>query len=459
MERESIENGFEDFLRVKTDQFRLHPSESVWTELAARMHKPRRWPYVLGGVFLFGLGIGAGIMMERVSMQRSATAESILVSASSKPAQSSPQTPADPSTGSLYPVGEQTQIVENFLLNGQFRTDFASRPHTPGFTRNTRDVASVNPTTRSISTLPVNTDISLSYPVPGRLESVRIRTLAMAKQPGSQYKTDKEKALKPSAITSVTANVLNTIGRIGKRTGLQLYIAPSVSYRRLVGQATKSTFAYSGFPYSANYGFPTDVNDAVIHKPAFGLEIGSALTQNIGRKVRLRAGLQFNYNNYDIEAYSYVPEMAPFSAARPAGYGTPINTLAYYRNSNGFDRTWLRNSHLMVSMPVGIEASLFGNRRVRFNVASTIQPTYVLNNKSYLISTNLKNYAQEPALYRNWNVNAGAEAYLSVDAGTYRWVIGPQMRYQLLSSYKEDYPIREHLVDYGFKIGIQKTLK
>jgi hypothetical protein len=37
--------------------------------------------------------------------------------------------------------------------------------------------------------------------------------------------------------------------------------------------------------------------------------------------------------------------------------------------------------------------------------------------------------------------------------------MGPQMRYQLLSSYKEDYPIREHLVDYGFKIGIQKTLK
>jgi hypothetical protein len=154
-----------------------------------------------------------------------------------------------------------------------------------------------------------------------------------------------------------------------------------------------------------------------------------------------------------------MPELAPMSAARTSGFGSSINALSYYRNSNGFDRTWLRNSHMMVSVPVGFEASLFGNRRVRFNVASTIQPTYVLNNKSYMISTNLKNYAQEPALYRNWNLNAGAEAYLSVDAGTYRWVMGPQMRYQLLSSYKEDYPIREHLVDYGFKIGIQKTLK
>lgn len=459
MERESIEDGFEDFLRVKTDQFRMHPSESVWTELTARMHKPRRWPYALGGVLLFGLGIGAGIMIERATVQRTAPEQIVFNEPSTSHASASAGSLRVESVESSAPIEEQSRIVENFLLSGQFRTEAGPRPTTLASIKDTRAFALVDPWSRTTGVLPENTGMTASYPDAGLLGSTRFRTLAMAKQSGTSRKTDKERALKPSARTSVTANVLNTIGRIGKRTGLQLYVAPSVSYRRLVGQATKSTYAYSGFPYSANYGFPTDVNDAVIHKPAFGLEIGSALTQNIGRKIRLKAGLQFNYNNYDIEAYSYVPELAPFSAARTAGYGSSINTLAYYRNTNGFDKTWLRNSHLMVSVPIGFEASLFGNRRVRFNVASTIQPTYVLNNKSYLISTNLKNYAQEPALYRNWNLNAGAEAYVSVDAGTFRWVIGPQMRYQLLSSYKEDYPIREHLVDYGFKIGIQKTLK
>ncbi len=459
MERESIEDGFEDFLRVKTDQFRMHPSESVWTELTARMHKPRRWPYALSGVLLFGLGIGAGIMIERATVQRSASEQIVFTETSTQPASASAGSLRAASVASSAPIEEQSRIVENFLLSGQFRTDAGSRPATLASIKDTRAFALADPWSRTIGVLPENTGMTASYPDAGLLGSTRIRTLTMAKQPGTSAKRDKEKALKPSDRTSVTANVLNTIGRIRKSTGLQLYISPSVSYRRLVGQASKSTYNYNGFPYSANYGFPTDVNDAVVHKPAFGLEIGSALTQNIGRQIRLKAGLQFNYNNYDIEAYSYVPELAPFSAARTAGFGSSINTMAYYRNANGFDRTWLRNSHLMVSIPVGFEASLFGNRRVRFNVASTIQPTYVLNNKSYMISTNLKNYAQEPALYRNWNLNAGAEAYLSVDAGTFRWVIGPQMRYQLLSSYKEDYPIREHLVDYGFKIGIQKTLK
>lgn len=458
MDRESIEDGFEEFLRERTDQFRMHPSDSVWTELSTRLHKPRKWPYALGGVLLFGLGIGAGVLIERASERGPATAEVLRAQQPAPQSQASIPNQADPSIAALDPIREQTRIIENFLLNGDFRAVHTLRPVVPTVTRNGADRADVGPFVRTTNLIAENTPNTISYIDASALQAGRPRTMAMAKRPGSNNRTDKAKALKPSSKTSVTANVLNTIGRIGKRTGWQLHIAPSFSYRRLVGQASKTSFSYSGFPYSANYGFPTDVNDAVVHKPAFGLEIGSSLTQNIGRRLRLKAGIQFNYNNYDIEAYSYMPEMAPFSAARTAGYGS-INTVAYYRNANGFDRTWLRNSHLMVSMPVGFEASLFGNRRVRFNVASTIQPTYVLNNKSYLISTNLKNYAQEPALYRNWNLNAGAEAYLSVDAGTYRWVMGPQVRYQLLSSYKEDYPIREHLVDYGFKIGIQKTLR
>jgi hypothetical protein len=113
----------------------------------------------------------------------------------------------------------------------------------------------------------------------------------------------------------------------------------------------------------------------------------------------------------------------------------------------------------MISIPLGLELTLLGNDRIKFNVASTIQPTYVINNEAYLVSTNLKNYAQEPSLYRKWNVNAGAEAFVSVNTGSYSWVIGPQFRYQIMSSYKNKYPIKEHLVDYGFKIGVNKRLK
>jgi hypothetical protein len=110
----------------------------------------------------------------------------------------------------------------------------------------------------------------------------------------------------------------------------------------------------------------------------------------------------------------------------------------------------------MLSLPIGAEVVLFGNNRVQFQVAGTLQPTYVLNNQAYMISTNMKNYAQEPSLYNRLNLAAGAEAYFTIKAGSYKWMIGPQVRYQLFSSYKQAYPITEHLTDYGFKIGIMK---
>jgi hypothetical protein len=189
------------------------------------------------------------------------------------------------------------------------------------------------------------------------------------------------------------------------------------------------------------------------------MEIGTALLYPLNRNIRLKAGLQFNYNAYQVEAYSYVPEIAPFGSNGPGTFANTVNTTAYYRNFNGFDRTMLKNAHFMVSMPLGFEITVVGNDRVKFNVASTIQPTYVINNQAYLVSTNLKNYAQEPSLYRKWNVNAGAEAFLSMNTGSFNWVIGPQFRYQILSSYKDKYPIKEHLLDLGFKVGVNKRLR
>ena len=264
-------------------------------------------------------------------------------------------------------------------------------------------------------------------------------------------------ASKPS---STTDRILQTLGKMGRKTSLQLYVTPSVSYRSLIGQASRSVYSYTnGFAYSANFGFPTDVNDAVTHKPGLGLEAGAALQYPLSRSLRMKAGFQLNLTNYDIQAYTYAPELAPLSAARGVGSSPAIQSVSYFRNTNGFSQAWLRNSHFMMSMPIGLEYTVASGKKLSFTVASTLQPTYMLRNKAYLISTNLKNYAEEPSLYRNWNLNAGAEAYLSMNAGSYRWVMGPQIRYQLLSSYKQDYPIQEHLVDFGFKLGIQKTIQ
>jgi hypothetical protein len=112
----------------------------------------------------------------------------------------------------------------------------------------------------------------------------------------------------------------------------------------------------------------------------------------------------------------------------------------------------------MLSIPIGAEWTVINKNRIQFNVAGSIQPTYVINNQSYMVSSDLKNYAQSPSLYRNFNLNTGFEAFITFRTGATKWNIGPQLRYQLMSSYKSEYPIKEHLMEYGFKLGMTRTL-
>jgi hypothetical protein len=136
----------------------------------------------------------------------------------------------------------------------------------------------------------------------------------------------------------------------------------------------------------------------------------------------------------------------------------PINAVSNYINANNYTSSvTLRNERFMISMPLGIDYKVIGNKMLYFSVASTIQPTYVLNSSAYLISTNLRNYAKAPNLNRRWNINTGIEANVHFQKGSYKWSVGPQFRYQLLHSFTDKYPIKENLYDIGLRVGIMKT--
>jgi hypothetical protein len=80
-----------------------------------------------------------------------------------------------------------------------------------------------------------------------------------------------------------------------------------------------------------------------------------------------------------------------------------------------------------------------------------------MNHNAYLLSTNFKNYSENPEMVRSFNINSNIEAFLSFKAGYFKWQIGPQLRYQPYSTFIPQYPIKEHLMDYGIKIGLSKT--
>jgi hypothetical protein len=120
----------------------------------------------------------------------------------------------------------------------------------------------------------------------------------------------------------------------------------------------------------------------------------------------------------------------------------------------------LYNDYYQVSAPLGFDMRVLGNERLQFNIGATIQPSYLLNTDTYILSSDYTSYTKEPTAFRRWNLNAGVEAFLTYQTGPIRWQIGPEFRYQVFSTYlsSSPYPISENLKSYGFKIGITKPL-
>ena len=484
MERNFYTEGFESFLKDKADQYKLYPSEKVWKNINRQLHPRRKWPYLTAALLLLGIGVGGKFYLDdKISQNNSITSspekgfagaeqsrqggifdgqptvqdENIISAPSIVSAGEAGRingagalriASLNPGNGAVDPSGAAVQSNQRSAINTPF-SDFSEAPETisnnPLYpvvidqaeaTRN----ALVNQSPEAL-TIPENRDLKSS----SVKRQIKVAELLQAQQ-----------ALQEE---SVTEKVITRIKKVKNKTDWQIYISPSVSYRKLLGKASDIPYNYTGMVANPISGSGADVNLAVNHRPSMGLELGTSLIYPLTKFLRVKAGFQLNYNRYDIKAYNYKPEVATFGVDNSGISARSINTISYYRNYSGNAQDILKNERFMVSIPLGIELELFGNDRVKFNVASTIQPTYVFNNNSYLISTNLKNYAQEPRLNRNWNVNAGMEAFLSIRTGKVNWVTGPQVRYQLLSSYKNNYPISEHLVDYGFKVGITTTLK
>ena len=254
-------------------------------------------------------------------------------------------------------------------------------------------------------------------------------------------------------------SVVNSYQKISKRKRLswQIYFLPTVSYRKLVENKPfiANTQQINGSS-PLNYVIATDdVNNVVTHKPDIGLELGFNVGYPIGKNVKLTAGLQLNVSKYDIKAYPYQPEPARLALTNDNGSASVSTIQANYRNFETYTKPdWLSNFYISASLPVGLEVNVTDTRKTYLGIGGTIQPTYILGDRAYLISTDFKNYAEVPSLTRKWNVSTSFEVFAGYTTGKIKWKVGPQVRYQMLSSFEKRYPVKEHLIDFGLKVGV-----
>ena len=433
MKRNFTDENFEDFLRDSADGIRMRPSDKVWKGISAHLHRRRR---------RFGFALLAFLML----------------------------------SGSLgYYVVESTTSPS---LPGAERdkdragSDVAGSPSTSIKTNQALPISNGEAATQTASTAAVTTRAPLRA-IPGGLYnnegSKGTAGLMAATEPAfeptvvdsyeealQQEATTAEPEANPlSAYPLTIESVVNSYKPRGakKKVGFQFYFTPTISYRRL---SENKSFLRNGPANSPLYraAASNDVNNVVKHKPNIGFEIGFTAKYPVAKKVNLRAGLQLNVNRYALRGYSANTSVATIVLNNSTNTADSLNTVSNISNVEGEQADWLENFYFQVSAPIGAELILNKSDKVKFGIATTIQPTYMFSERAYVISTDYKSYSEVPDLTRKWNVNTSFETFVSYSTGRLSWQVGPQVRYQLLSSFVSKYPVKENLFDFGLRVGI-----
>jgi hypothetical protein len=433
----------EKFLREKADQYKLYPSDKVWSNINRSIHPRRKWPYVALTLFLL---LGTAVFVDYNGYNYVLPGKNVITQTSTSP--SSNIEPAYISTKNNSSVKKAIAENENSPVSAQI--------HNKQLTVNTTTIEASSPSTEQIKIFVNKPDTKAGTASDDNYNNV---TAAFLKALNDKKSIITKKKARDVQDEEPVRKVLWK-GEAFKKSKFkwQISFSPTVSYRKLTSGLSQVTDIFRGVPYSNVQG-NTSVNSLVTQKPAIGAEVGANLVYKLSDNFVIKGGLQFNYSRYQLKAYSSKPQIATVALDNNRGGTDSLSFISTMENHEGRGSSWYNNEYLQISLPVGFEWSVLGNSNFKWNIGASAQPVYNFANNVYLLSTDFKHYVQDPSLIRKWNINAAMETFISYDMGSFKWQIGPQLRYQLMSSYRSEYPIKEHMVDVGFKIGITKTLK
>ncbi|GAA4744732.1 hypothetical protein [Flavisolibacter ginsenosidimutans] len=441
MKRDFTHENFEDFLKRSADGLRMKAPDKVWQNLSKELNKRRR---------RFAFGLSALLLIS--------SASGYYIINSFAHDKISTQQPSHPAIKPGLQTGinkeentETTGTTGAKVISMQPRID---QQTAPGFNalENSGKVIALNfdkqlPNIKKQEMTGTETEPESVF-TPITVDAYTDESEVTAPVEAMQGLKKSDETF-PFTIESV----INSYKPKSKHFETQLYFTPTISYRKL---AENKSYLRGLTPSAIPAGYPalgSSVNSYVTHKPAIGFEAGFVAKYLLSNSVRIRSGLQFNVNRYDVKAFSSSGSIATIALNNGSGIDS-LHTYSTYSNLSGYKSDWLQNLSFQLSAPVGVEYLFKGTDKMRFGLATTVQPTYILGDRAYLITTDYKNYIEVPWLIRRWNVNTAFETFVTLQGAKTKWQIGPQVRYQLLSSFISKYPVKENLFDFGLKVGV-----
>jgi len=485
-------DDFEQFLKNQADKHRMYPSDQIWRNINQQLHGNSRWPALTFAAILTGALLTAGLIFlhPEKDLFKLPTVAVTETTATNKIAtgKKNIKAPATVDITSLKPVDEKTVIYPfNTPALVEAQNDYVY---------SNLSVVQITEVETAVLSGSVKNEIAISGIVNANLNFSDKGVHPVVEQTIGSYKNKTSETLLGSGVgilsdddvetydetkagnsssENTTINAGNDLGyeiqesfladekaivsrKKTNRFSVQMYGGSNISYRRL---SEPESYDYH-FPY--NPAITADprknVNNYVSQRAAIGFEFGTAIAYALTDRVKIKAGIQFNLRQYHIDAFKSVAEPAVLLISNSSTLTTDsVMVYSSVRNNVGSKPITIQNRYFQIGLPVGIDWTFVEGRKVNFSFGATLQPTYQINTNMYMITSDYKNYVQQPNMVRRWNFNAGAEAMANFSAGGLKWQVGPQLRYQMMPTQSKSLSVHEHLIDYGVKVGIVKQLK
>lgn len=464
MERQFNNGDFEKLLRDNANQYRMYPSEKVWKGIHSSLHSRRRWygftavimllvTSSIVSVIVYNQAPGKNNLADQKSISIQNNSQEQISSTVSKKTK-----PFTPAINEIKPIERRTTNLTKLFSDGTVFSPAIEDDKLSNVVANNnvsnnvadRDLVELNTSYQNAPPveLPLFTDLNLlKQNTFLTIEDAKVNDLATDKKTITDQSSVDEKTEKDinEAISAIASQNMLVTSKKQPRVTAQVFFTPTVSYRKL--KENKNLYAGSGY-----YAPPINLNSIVEHKPAMGLEFGIDGKYKMNKHFSLTTGLQFNFSRYDIRAYSHPTEIATVALTSSYGVVDSLATLSNYRNT-GTSANWLENYYFQVAVPVGIEVILIQNKNIKWGISGSIQPTYVIGDKAYVISSDYKNYAKFPDVMRRWNISSGIGTFVAYSTGRINWQVGPNLRYQHLSSFVSELSVKEKLYAVGLRVG------
>lgn len=509
MEQRFFMNDFEQSLKEHADKFQMVPSKKVWHGIYNDLHPGKRWPSVTMSLLLIftlvvighlntGNSRQAVYLANKITEAKKISADAAKRTRSSKNSQRIVVRKTDLdksrevfvySTGQPNNTGLLPQTAINSNENNNFKTDrplannsisrdiltsgnnsgssvfektfvLSPRPDSnPGEDNLAENVYN------NATVLQKNINNGIMNETPQRKTNENNVDNSRQSEKVSVEKKNNSISEKLSADKNVANNIqekkpgaaIKTSKLHKKRNGNISWVyfaAPVVSSVSFSGQPLRQS---QGVNLITGSPAAPQKESKVLHNSALGFEAGVQMNYTLTKKLQFTVGAHLTYSGYNIISNEVHPIPAVLVLRDPAtGSVYYRNYETHYGDGTGQSIVSIRNYNWQASIPVGLRYEFLGNEKLQFNVSGDLEPSLVLKGNAYILSSEGNTYINDPSLLRKMNVSSNFGAFVTFRSGKFKWQIGPNVRYQWLSTYRKDYTVKEHLIDYGIRIGISR---